>query len=158
MKRGTILLAEDNGRLRRLYTDSLRFQGYDVHDFDSGEPLLAEIGTRSPDLVMLDLSMPGPDGIEVCRRARLALNPRVPVIILTGLEDPKIVEESFAAGADDFIVKTGTLDSLLERVDTWIERSGLTDLPALRRQILDKLRSRRLEAGDRTRRTAGIAS
>ena len=143
MKCGTILLAEDNGRLRRLYADSLRLQGYDVYDFDSGEPLLSQIGAKSPDLVVLDVAMPGPGGIEICRRARLALHPRVPVVILTGFEDPELVEAAFAAGADDFIVKSGTLNEICERIDAWVERSGLTDLPALRRQILDKLRSRR---------------
>lgn len=96
---GTIFLTEDNGQLRRLYADSLRLQGYDVYDFDSGKPLLSQIGARSPDLVVLDIAMPGPGGIEICRRARLALNPRVPVVILTGFEDPELVEAAFAAGA-----------------------------------------------------------
>jgi len=144
MKRGTILLAEDNRRLRRLYADSLRLQGYDVHDFEGGEPLLARIGATSPDLVVLDISMPGLGGIEVCHRARLSLNPRIPVLILTGFEDPALVEQAFAAGADDFIVKSGTLDSILERIDFWIERSGIANLPALRRQVLDNLNSRRV--------------
>ncbi|MFO1189718.1 MAG: response regulator [Alphaproteobacteria bacterium] len=144
MKRGTILLAEDNRRLRRLYTDSLRLQGYDVHDFETGESLLAQVGATSPDLVVLDISMPGVGGIEVCRRARHSLNPHIPVLILTGFEDPELVEQAFAAGADDFIVKSGTLDSILERVDIWIERSGIANLSALRSQVLNKLKNRRV--------------
>jgi len=134
------LLAEDNGRLRRLYADSLRFQDYDVHDFESGELLLAAVGRLSPDLVVLDIGMRDTDGIEICRRARLALNPRVPVIILTGFEDPQLVETAFAAGADDFIVKSGTLGAILDRLTNWVARSGIVNLPAHRRQILDQLR------------------
>jgi diguanylate cyclase (GGDEF)-like protein/PAS domain S-box-containing protein len=101
-----ILIIDDDALTRTLAVEALREAGFTVGEADSGEEGLAAFEAERPDLVLLDVVMPGLDGFEVCRRLRG--HPRlghVPVIMLTGLEDTESIEKAYDSGATDFISK-----------------------------------------------------
>ena len=104
--KGIILAVDDTSESLRILTDILVSQGYDVRPADSGELALASIEATQPELILLDIRMPGMDGFEVCRR----LNERAklitsPVIFLSGITDTKERVEGLRLGAVDFISK-----------------------------------------------------
>jgi two-component system response regulator MtrA len=98
-----ILLIEDDPLVRRGLQLALGRHGHEVRTADTGEDGLREYRSSTPDLVVLDLMLPGIDGFEVCRRIRSA-GP-VPVIMLTARGDDLDVVDGLAAGADDYVVK-----------------------------------------------------
>ncbi|MCK2220417.1 response regulator transcription factor [Actinomadura sp. ATCC 31491] len=98
-----ILLIEDDPLVRRGLQLALRGHGHDVRTADTGEDGLREVRSAAPDLVVLDLMLPGIDGVEVCRRLRAS--GAVPVIILTARGDDFDVVGGLEAGADDYVVK-----------------------------------------------------
>src|SRR5690349_13043009 len=98
-----ILLVEDDPLVRRGLQLALSRHGHYVRTADTGEAGLAAFAEVAPDLVVLDLMLPGVDGLEVCRRMRAA--GEVPVIVLTARSDDFDVVEGLAAGADDYVVK-----------------------------------------------------
>ncbi|MEV6825071.1 response regulator transcription factor [Amycolatopsis sp. NPDC051102] len=98
-----ILLIEDDPLLRRGLELALARHGHDVRTADTGEDGLRGFRSAPPDLVVLDLMLPGIDGFEVCRRIRAAGS--VPVIMLTARGDDFDVVGGLAAGADDYVVK-----------------------------------------------------
>ncbi len=101
-----MLIIDDDLLVRMLAAESLKASGFDVYEAVDGTSGLAQIELRPPDLVLLDVRMPGIDGYEVCRilrdRPELA---RIPVIMLTGLDDTPSVERAYECGATDFITK-----------------------------------------------------
>ncbi len=100
------LIIDDDALLRAMTAEALREDGIEVLEADSGERGLERYDAEQPDLVLLDVMMPGIDGYEVCRNLRT--RPRgalLPVIMLTGLDDPDSVAHAFDAGATDFISK-----------------------------------------------------
>src|SRR5574337_43064 len=101
-----ILIIDDDALTRTLAGEALREAGFNVVEAESGEAGLAAFEAQRPDLVLLDVVMPGLDGFEVCRRLRA--HPRlghVPIIMLTGLEDTESIEKAYDSGATDFISK-----------------------------------------------------
>ena len=101
-----ILIVDDDPLTRTLAGDALRESGYAVSEAEDGEAGLRAFETLRPDLVLLDVMMPGLDGFAVCRRVRA--HPRrghVPVIMLTGLDDTESIERAYESGASDFISK-----------------------------------------------------
>ncbi|MCT2583501.1 response regulator transcription factor [Actinophytocola gossypii] len=98
-----ILLIEDDPLVRRGLQLALRGHGHDVRTADTGEDGLRELRASGPDLVVLDLMLPGIDGFEVCRRVRESS--AVPVIMLTARGDDFDVVGGLEAGADDYVVK-----------------------------------------------------
>ncbi|GAA4865964.1 response regulator transcription factor [Saccharopolyspora rosea] len=98
-----ILLIEDDPLVRRGMQLALSRHGHDVRVADTGEDGLDEFRASTPDLVVLDLMLPGVDGFEVCRRIRAA--GQVPVIMLTARGDDFDVVGGLEAGADDYVVK-----------------------------------------------------
>ncbi|TDD70322.1 response regulator transcription factor [Actinomadura darangshiensis] len=116
-----ILLIEDDPLLRRGLQLALRGHGHDVRTADTGEDGLREMRSSPPDLVVLDLMLPGIDGLEVCRRIRSA--GRVPVIILTGRADDFDVVGGLEAGADDYVVKPAQPTVLDARIRAVLRRS-----------------------------------
>ncbi|HUQ56258.1 response regulator transcription factor [Lentzea sp.] len=98
-----ILLIEDDPLVRRGLELALSRHGHDMRTAGTGEDGLLELGSSTPDLVVLDLMLPGIDGFEVCRRIRAG--GEVPVIMLTARGDDFDVVGGLAAGADDYVVK-----------------------------------------------------
>jgi DNA-binding response OmpR family regulator len=98
-----ILLIEDDPLVRRGLQLALSRHGHDVRAAETGEDGLLQLRASMPDLVVLDLMLPGIDGFEVCRRVRLVSE--VPVIMLTARGDDFDVVGGLAAGADDYVIK-----------------------------------------------------
>lgn len=103
---GTILVVDDEERNRRLLEANLAPLGYEVTHAPNGEDALARIEETQPDLVLLDIMMPGMDGIEVTRRVRA--NPEtshIPIILITAFADAERRLKGIEAGCDDFVAK-----------------------------------------------------
>jgi two-component system cell cycle response regulator len=112
----SILVVDDDPLVRRALAAQLAPLGCRLEFAADGVAALAQIAEQPPDLVLLDISMPGLDGFEVCRRIKGNLETAgIPVIHLTSLGD-EAKERSFAAGADDFLVKPAHLLELRSRI------------------------------------------
>jgi DNA-binding response OmpR family regulator len=98
-----VLLVEDDPSVREGLQLALRRQGHDVHAAGSGEDGVEQLRTRRPDIVVLDIMLPGIDGFETCRRMRAIAE--VPIIMLTARGDDFDVVAGLEAGADDYVVK-----------------------------------------------------
>jgi DNA-binding response OmpR family regulator len=122
---GTVLVADDDPDIRELVVFKLEQAGYTVHAVGDGEAALAAIMALTPDLILLDVMMPGLNGFEVCRRLRANQNTATtPVIMLTARAQEADVESGFAVGADDYIVKPFSPRELLTRVNNVLARGA----------------------------------
>ena len=110
----TILVIEDDRRIRDWLRRGLIFEGYDVETADDGESALRAAREQEPDAVILDLMLPGIDGLEVCRRLRTVSD--VPILMLTARDTVPDRVTGLDAGADDYMVKPIVLDELLARL------------------------------------------
>lgn len=105
-RQATILVVDDDEFNLRLLSKMLSIEGHAVRTAASGEEALASVKERLPDLVMLDVMMPGIDGFEVVRRLRAdACTRPIPIIMITALEDSESRSKGLAAGADDVLSK-----------------------------------------------------
>lgn len=122
MNNTTILVAEDDIHIRIGLTDTLESEGYQVIEAKDGNEALAAFDQKSPDLVLLDVMMPGKSGYDVCRAIRTK-DAMVPVIMLTakGEEIDKVV--GLKLGADDYITKPFGIHELLARIDAVLRRA-----------------------------------
>lgn len=167
--RGRVLLVDDDAAQRRLMAIKLEEEGFEVRILRSGEECLAEVVGYDPDVILLDINMPGLDGIETCRRLKqIPECIAVPVVFITGArdDDPTIVE-ALRAGGNDFISKDASPPVLLTRVrcqvtinrsQRQLRRLAMTDeLTGLfsRRFLFDALR-RAVKSSNRTR-PGGVA-
>jgi two-component system, OmpR family, phosphate regulon response regulator PhoB len=119
----TILLVEDDPDIRHLVSYKLTKGGFDVVEAADGLAALRAVGRSLPDLVLLDVRMPRMSGIEVCRELRAGpLGPKVPIIMLTARSRPQDLEQGFAAGATEYIVKPFSPRDLQERVEAALAR------------------------------------
>ncbi|MFE7355375.1 response regulator transcription factor [Streptomyces sp. NPDC057543] len=120
IERGHVLVVDDDPTVAEVVVSYLVRAGYDVERADDGPTALGCFAGRRPDLVVLDLMLPGMDGFEVCRRMR-AHGP-VPVIMLTarGDEDDRIL--GLETGADDYVTKPFSPRELVLRVDSVLRR------------------------------------
>ncbi|MCT7955900.1 hybrid sensor histidine kinase/response regulator [Laspinema palackyanum] len=116
-KTDRILVVDDSPDNVLLVKTILEEEGYDITQADSGYAALAQIEESPPDLVLLDIMMPGMDGYEVTRRIRdpKKKRPFIPILLITAHDQPSVVE-GLDLGADDFIRKPVELDELLARV------------------------------------------
>ncbi len=118
-----ILVVEDDREMRSLLLRSLAYEGYQVESVATGEEAMEKVASAAPDLVVLDLMLPGIDGLEVCRRLRAQGG--VPVLMLTARRTLTDKVAGFESGADDYLVKPFALEELLVRVKALLRRSGL---------------------------------
>jgi DNA-binding response OmpR family regulator len=108
-----ILVVDDEENIRELYRDELAEEGYRVEMAENGTQALAKFESFRPDLVTLDVMMPGMDGIEVLRRIR-AKDPSIPVLLLTAFGEFK---QDFTTWASDaYIVKSADVSELKQTV------------------------------------------
>ena len=125
MPRPSILVAEDDPAIGNALQRVLNHEGYEVRRAGDGAQALEMLAGRAADLVVLDVSMPYVDGLEVCRRLRRAGN-RTPVLMLTARNTIGDRVEGLDAGADDYLVKPFSLDELLARIRALLRRTSLT--------------------------------
>ena len=116
-----ILIIEDDEAILRFLRRGLAYEGYQVDSATDGQSGLALARDNPPDLVVLDLMLPGVDGIEVCRRLR-AGGP-VPIMILTAKDTVNDRVIGLDMGADDYMTKPFNLDELLARLRALLRRS-----------------------------------
>ena len=118
-----VLLAEDDEAISVPLARALRREGYDVEVCADGELALDAATTGAVDVAVLDLGLPGMDGLEVCRRFR-ADGQTIPVLILTARADEVDTVVGLDAGADDYVTKPFRLAELLARVRALLRRQG----------------------------------
>lgn len=116
-----VLLAEDDPTISEPLARALHREGYDVDVQPDGLGALARAAERDVDLVVLDIGLPGMDGLEVCRRLR-ADGHGVPVLVLTARADEVDTVVGLDAGADDYVTKPFRLAELLARVRALLRR------------------------------------
>lgn len=100
-----ILVIDDDPTARILFHAALSRFGFEVSVAESGEDGLRQFNACPFDLVLLDIDMPGMSGIDVCKVLRAQADPLLPIMMVTGMDDVLSVEQSYAAGATDFIAK-----------------------------------------------------
>ena len=120
-----ILLVEDDPVIRKLNGQVLKLGGYQVTVANNGFDALDKLAEALPDIVVADVMMPGMDGPELCRQARLKYGDSFIVIFLTALDDLATLRRCHEAGADDYLVKEGSPDAMLNLISYWNEfRAG----------------------------------
>jgi two-component system OmpR family response regulator len=117
-----LLVVDDEPTILELLAGTLRFAGFDVLTAVSGGEALRAAASGRPDLILLDIMMPGCDGFEVVRRIR-AGGPRVPVIFLTARDDVTDRVTGLTLGGDDYVTKPFSLDEVLARIRAVLRRS-----------------------------------
>jgi DNA-binding response OmpR family regulator len=116
-----ILVVDDDPAVTSMLRRGLSYEGFTVTVAASGPAGLALAREQPPDLVILDIMMPGMDGLEVLRRLRAA-DPQLPVILLTARDAPADQVQGLEAGAEDYVVKPFSFDVLLARVRVLLRR------------------------------------
>ena len=134
MARPRILVIEDEPSLAGMIVTVLGEEGFSATAISNGAAALAALRRDEPDLIVLDLRLPGLDGLEVCRRLRRG-GSSAPVIMLTALDTIPDRVQGLEAGADDYLVKPFALEELLARIRVQLrrashetERLGVADL------------------------------
>src|SRR5262245_34272130 len=127
MKRASILVIEDDHDLRELLEYNLAKEGYRVHAAADGEQGLLSARRDAPGLVLLDLMLPGMDGIEVCRRLKQDPVTRgIAVIMVTAKGQESDVVLGLGVGADDYVAKPFSPRALLARIEAVLRRAPLS--------------------------------
>ena len=133
-----VLIVEDDVHIRELLKLYLEKEGYGVTVAADGRQGLEQFRREKPDLILLDVMMPGMDGWEVCRAVRA--ESQVPVIMLTAKSETDDKVMGLKAGADDYITKPFEMKEVLARIEAVLRRtSGITTEKKTRRLVFDKL-------------------
>ncbi len=134
--RGLIVLAEDDVLMRRLYVDSLSGAGFSVLAAPDGAEALSLLSKVTPRLIVLDIMMPKLNGIETCKRARKIIGNDIPILFLSALDQIDILRDCVAAGGDDYLIKSDSIESLIERINIWLQHAQRQNLYDRRRKLL----------------------
>ena len=117
-----ILVVDDERAVRDSLRRALELEGYEIDLAADGRDALAQLEAAQPDMLILDVLMPGVDGLEVCRRLRRAGN-QLPVLMLTARDAVENRVAGLDAGADDYVTKPFALEELLARVRALLRRT-----------------------------------
>jgi two-component system, OmpR family, KDP operon response regulator KdpE len=115
-----ILVVDDEPQIRRVMRSTLSTHGYVITEAKSGEEAIESLGANRPDLVLLDMDMPGLGGIQACRAIRSASD--IPIIMLTVRNAERDKVAALDAGADDYVVKPFGFEELLARIRAALRR------------------------------------
>ncbi|HEY6921854.1 MAG TPA: response regulator transcription factor [Steroidobacteraceae bacterium] len=127
----TILIVEDDAAIRRLVSEVLRNEGFSVEAAEDASGMDAILARTRPDAVILDLMMPGEDGLSICRR--LHAHELFPILILSAKSDEIDRVVGLETGADDYLVKPFGPRELVARVRAMLRRGPRTQAPLVRR-------------------------
>jgi two-component system KDP operon response regulator KdpE len=122
MSAGKVLVVDDDPQIRRVMKATLVGHGYEVIEARTGEEALEKIPGEMPNLVLLDMNMPGMGGLETCRSLRAGSD--IPVIILSVRNSEKDKVAALDAGADDYVTKPFSIEELLARIRAALRRSA----------------------------------
>mgnify|MGYP000724552202 CR=1 FL=1 len=145
-----VLVVEDDGAVRRSLERALPLHGFRVHAVGDGLAALAAIGRESPAVVILDLGLPGPDGLRIAERLR-ADGEAVPVLMLTARDTVRDRVAGLKAGADDYLTKPFALEELVARLHALLRRGTVPDGPVRLRvdDVVLDVDGRTVRRGDR---------
>ncbi len=125
LSRGSVLVVEDEPTIADVVARYLRRAGYETQVVGDGAAALAAVGSRRPDLIVLDVMLPGVDGLEVMRRVREdGSTNQVAILLLTARGDEVDRVAGLRLGADDYVVKPFSPAELIARVDAVLRRTG----------------------------------
>ena len=118
-----VLIVEDDEFLRSLTAKRLEKEGYEVSVAVDGESANGIASEKKPDLILLDLLLPGMDGFEVLKRARAdEVTKKTPIIVFSNLGQREDIEKAKGLGANDFLIKANfTLDDVIEKINTTLK-------------------------------------
>ena len=125
MNAATILIVDDEPQIRRVMLTTLTSHGYTVVEAASGEEALEKLRAERPDLIILDVNMPGISGLETCAEIRTSSD--VPIIMLTIRNSERDKVQALDAGADDYVVKPFGVQELMARIRAALRRSAPGD-------------------------------
>ena len=117
-----ILVVDDERQIRRSLQVNLETKGYAVETAENGEEAITAFQNRRPDIIILDLVMPGIEGVEVVRRLRASSS--VPIIVLSAMGEERHKVEALETGADDYITKPFGMEELLARIKSLLRRAA----------------------------------
>lgn len=123
----SVLIVDDEREIRRALEMALRPRGYDVVSAESGEEALDAMVMQKPDLMILDLSLPGINGLEVCKRVRTWS--QIPIIVLSVRNSEKDKIAALDLGADDYVTKPFAMGELLARMRTAFRHAAANQHP-----------------------------
>jgi two-component system, OmpR family, KDP operon response regulator KdpE len=146
MSAGRILVVDDEPQIRRIMRTALAGAGYEVDDAKTGEEALEKLRDYHPDLILLDMNMPGMGGLAACREIRAGTGVGIIMLTVRNTEADKV--EALDAGADDFVNKPFSTPELLARI-----RAALRRVPASAQSLPARVRVGNLVI-DFTARTA----
>jgi two-component system, OmpR family, response regulator MprA len=153
VSRACVLVVDDDAPIRRMLERTLRAEGYDVRVAADGGEALVSIERSAPDVVVLDVSMPGLDGLAVCRRLR-AKGLKLPVLLLTARDAVGDRVQGLDAGADDYLVKPFAPEELAARLRALLRRGMAVDEVLAFEDVVFDVRSRE---GRRAGRALGLS-
>ena len=122
MRAATILVVDDEPQIRRVLRTTLTAEGYTIVEARDGTEAFEKVRSVKPDLILLDMNMPGLDGLQTCREIRSGSE--VPIIMLTVRSAEKDKVRALDAGADDYVVKPFGIQELLARVRALLRRAA----------------------------------
>lgn len=128
MKAATILVVDDEPQIRRVLRATLSSRGYMIIDAKTGGEGIALARKEKPDLILLDVNMPGMGGLDACREIRRGS--KAPIIMLTVRNAERDKVAALDAGADDYVVKPFGIEELLARVRAALRRHGASEVLA----------------------------
>jgi two-component system, OmpR family, response regulator MprA len=143
-----VLLVDDDERIAASVRRALVYDGYDVEVAADGATALARAAQTTPDLVILDVMLPGLDGLEVCRRLRIERG-GVPILMLTARDATADRVRGLDSGADDYLVKPFAYEELLARVRALLRRHNTSDQLSCADLVLDS-RAHEAKRGSRS--------
>ena len=133
MSAAKILVVDDEPQIRRILRTTLTSAGYEVEDAKTGEEALRKLRDYRPDLVLLDINMPGMSGLETCRAIRT--DPNVAIVMLTVHNTEAAKVEALDAGADDFVTKPFSTPELLARIRAVLRRVPMAQTAVSRLKV-----------------------
>jgi DNA-binding response OmpR family regulator len=137
MAQPLILLVDDDARLREIVGMALEGEGYRVRGAPSAEEVASLVETEEPDLLILDVMLPGKDGFELCREIRT--RSKVPILMLTAKTDTVDVVVGLESGADDYVTKPFVTKELVARIRALLRRPRIPEKEAARRMVVGEL-------------------
>lgn len=156
LKTPTVLAVDDETAACTMMRLTLEHAGFDVHVAHDGTAALAFLQTRMPDVILMDVIMPRMDGFEACRRIRrMAGGEHLPIVMITGMDDPASIDKAYQAGATSFIAKPINWPLLRHQIDHVLRASQNLQLLQGREEQLRNTQSHaricswRMDAGTR---------
>ena len=120
-----ILIVDDDEQATTLLERVLAIKGHEATSLNDSAETIQVVNSAAPDLILLDLMMPEPNGFEVCKMLRADPKyAKIPIVIITAMDDNASKENAYAAGANDYLTKPFRIDALAQAIDDLIETSG----------------------------------